>query len=483
MKAVMLMFDSLNRRMLEPYGCDWVKTPNFSRLARRCATFERNFAGSLPCIPARRELQTGRYNFLHNTWGPMEPFDDSMPEMLKKAGIYTHLVSDHLHYWEEGGATYHTKYSTWEIVRGQEGDPWIPCPDERPEFPGEERWRMQDRVNRRAMSAEPDMPMPQVFARGIDFLERFHNSDNWFLQIETFDPHEPYFSPERYKALYPHSYDGPFIDCPPYARVTEDAEFIEHIRCQSAALHSMCNHYLGALLDVFDRLNLWEDTMLIINTDHGFLLGEHNWWAKSMMPCYDEIAHTPLFIWDPRCAAANVRRQALTSAVDLAPTVLAAFGLSASKDMEGADLAPVVANDTPIHDGVLFGIFANEVSVTDGRYVYMRGGRITQDTPVYEYTLMPLDMTAPIPTEKLSRAELAPPFSFTKGCPVLKIPSGVWQGCSPECLDTALFDLETDPGELHPLHDAETEARMKALMKKLMEQNDAPKEQFARLGL
>ena len=96
---------------------------------------------------------------------------------------------------------------------------------------------------------------------------------------------------------------------------------------------------------------------------------------------------------------------------------------------------------------------------------------------------MPLDMTAPIPTEKLSRAELAPPFSFTKGCPVLKIPSGVWQGCSPECLDTALFDLETDPGELHPLHDTETEARMKALMKKLMEQNDAPKEQFARLGL
>ena len=191
MKAVMLMFDSLNRRMLEPYGCDWVKTPNFSRLARRCATFERNFAGSLPCIPARRELQTGRYNFLHNTWGPMEPFDDSMPEMLKKAGIYTHLVSDHLHYWEEGGATYHTKYSTWEIVRGQEGDPWIPCPDERSEFPGEERWRMQDRVNRRVMSAEPDMPMPQVFARGIDFLERFHNSDNWFLQIETFDPHEP----------------------------------------------------------------------------------------------------------------------------------------------------------------------------------------------------------------------------------------------------------------------------------------------------
>jgi hypothetical protein len=47
-----------------------------------------------------------------------------MPEMLKKAGIYTHLVTDHLHYFEDGGATYHNRFSTWEYFRGQEGDPW-----------------------------------------------------------------------------------------------------------------------------------------------------------------------------------------------------------------------------------------------------------------------------------------------------------------------------------------------------------------------
>ena len=483
MKVIMMMFDSLNRRMLEPYGSDWVKTPNFSRLARRCATFERNFAGSLPCIPARRELHTGRYNFLHNTWGPLEPFDDSMPEMLKRAGIYTHLISDHLHYWEEGGATYHTKYNTWEIIRGQEGDAWIPCPGEQPAFPGEERWSIQDRINRRFMRTEAEMPMPQVFARGINFIERFHAQDNWFLQIETFDPHEPYFSPERYKALYPHVYDGPPSDCPPYARVTESDSCVHHLRMESAALHSMCDHYLGMLLDVFDSLDLWKDTMLIVNTDHGFLLGEHGWWAKSKMPCYDEIAHTPLFIWDPRCAAANVRRAALTSAVDLAPTVLGAFDLPPSKDMEGMDLASVIAEDRTVHDGVLFGIFANEVNVTDGRYLYRRGGQSTPQAPIYEYTLMPSDMNAPLSPEKLRHAELAPPFSFTKGCPVLKIPSGVWQGCAPECFETALYDLANDPGEAHPLQAPATEIRMKTLMKKLMEANDAPVEQFRRLGL
>ena len=54
MKAVMLMFDSLNREMLEPYGCDWVKTPNFRRLAEHSVCFDQCYAGSLPCMPAEK---------------------------------------------------------------------------------------------------------------------------------------------------------------------------------------------------------------------------------------------------------------------------------------------------------------------------------------------------------------------------------------------------------------------------------------------
>jgi arylsulfatase A-like enzyme len=86
MKAIMAMYDSLNRAMLEPYGCEWTKTPNFKRLAERSVMFDNCYAGSLPCMPARRELHAGRLNFLHRSWGPIEPFDDSMPEILKKSG-------------------------------------------------------------------------------------------------------------------------------------------------------------------------------------------------------------------------------------------------------------------------------------------------------------------------------------------------------------------------------------------------------------
>ena len=48
-------------------------------------------------MPARRELHTGRYNFLHRSWGTIEPYDDSMPEILKKHCIHSRLATDHYH--------------------------------------------------------------------------------------------------------------------------------------------------------------------------------------------------------------------------------------------------------------------------------------------------------------------------------------------------------------------------------------------------
>ena len=91
--------------MLPPYGCDWTHAPNFSRLAERTVVFDTAYIGSMPCMPARREIHTARYNFLHRSWGPIEPFDDSMPELLKHNGVHSHLATDHYHYFEDGGCT------------------------------------------------------------------------------------------------------------------------------------------------------------------------------------------------------------------------------------------------------------------------------------------------------------------------------------------------------------------------------------------
>lgn len=487
----MVMYDSLNRRHLAPYGCRWTHTPNFQRLAERTVTFENSYVCSMPCMPARRDLHTGRPNFLHRSWGPLEPFDDSVPRILSQNGISTHLISDHYHYWEAGGATYHTMYDTWQFFRGQEGDPWkgkVAGPDPVNAIgrnAAQDKWHRQDRINREFMRNEEEMPQANTFREGIEFIRRNAREDNWFLQIETFDPHEPFFSHRKYKDFYPEhylQYRGPIHDWPPYARVTEPPEQVEHLRYEYASLLTMCDSKLGDVLDVMDELGLWEDTMLIVWTDHGFLLGEHGCWAKVWLPFFNEIAHTPFFLWDPRVGVQGERRSALVQpAIDLGPTLLEFFGLEPTPDMLGKSLRPVLENDTPIREAALYGQHGHHVNVTDGRYVYMRAPVREDNQPLFEYTLMPTHMRAPFSPRELQEVELAEPFSFTKGCRTLKIPSRGNPRISQ--WGTMLFDLEKDPGQENPIQEAHVEARMIALMKRLMAECEAPEEQYQRLGI
>lgn len=489
MKAVMVMFDSLNRKMLKPYGCAFTKTPNFQRLAERSAIFDNCYAGSLPCIPARRELHTGRYNFLHRSWGPLEPFDDSMPELLWKNGIHTHLVSDHYHYWQDGGATYHSRYQTWEAFRGQEGDPWKGMvgrlPDHRSNlvnFTGMRKGLYeQDVVNRSYIRSEDDFPQARTFEAGLEFIRTNHRADRWFLQIEAFDPHEPFFSARRYQNLYPHNYEGPPFDWPDYAKVAETPEQVKHCRLEYAALLSMCDHSLGRVLDLFDEYDLWKDTMLIVNTDHGYLLGEHGLWAKNYMPPYDEIAHTPLFIWDPRSGISGKRRSSLVQTVDLPVTLLNYFSVPVPPDMQGKDLHPVIRSDEKVREAALFGIHGGHICCTDGRYVYMKAPRTEENQPLYEYTLMPAHMSFMFLPAELKTMEKAKPFRFTKGCPVMRFNAFSQNGLS--AYGDLLFDLQNDPEQAHAFRSDAITDDMEEKMVALMKMNDTPEEQFDRTGL
>ncbi len=488
MRAVLVVYDSLNRHMLPPYGCDWVHAPNFNRLAERAATFDTAYIGSSPTIPMRRELHTGRYNFLHRQWGPVEPFDDSMPEILHKNGVHTHLVSDGFHYWEDGGATYHNRYSTWHFNRGQEGDFWKADLNEldpsQPNAGRDNRAAHQDRINRAYTRTEEDWPQHQTFAGGVEFLHTNHPHQNWLLQIETFDPHEPYFVPQRFKDLYDHDFGRFNNDWPKYGRTgPEDAELTEHYRFLNAALISFCDESLGNVLDAFDELGLWDDTALTVTTDHGFLLGEHGWWAKCSMPFYDEIARVPLFVWDPRSRVHGERRRSLVQHIDLAPTLLDLFGLEPTPDMQGVPLARTVAADAPVREAGLFGIHGGHVNVTDGRYVYMHPPVSAANQPLFNYTVMPTQMQGYLSLDDLREAELHPGFPFTRGLPFLKVPSSRTWGDDPDQYGALLFDTESDPGQETPLEDEAVRDRLTGHIVRLMNATDAPPEQYERLGL
>lgn len=488
----MVMFDTLSRRMLSPYGNSDVYTPNFKRLEKKTVTFDQSWVGSMPCMPARRELHTGRYNFLHRSWGPLEPFDDSMPEILSKNGIYTHLVTDHNHYFKDGGSTYHTRYSSYEFVRGQEGDFWkgeVADPYI-PDYIGGHHVKevmKHEFINRKYMSEVEDFPQVKTFQYGLEFIEKNYKEDHWFLQIECFDPHEPFNVPEKFLEMYSdNDYDGPHFDWPSYGRVSETREQVEQCRNYYKALITMCDESLGKVLDKMDELDLWKDTMLIVNTDHGLLMGEHDWWGKCVQPFYNEVARTPLFIWDPRSKRKGVRSQSLVQIIDLAPTLLDFFNVEIPKNMQGKPLREVINHDESVREALLFGIHGGHINCTNGRYVYMHGPQSPENQPLFNYTLMPTHIRGFFELDELKDAQLSMPFSFTKGLRTLQVNAGGKMGDRPvdmTVLKTMLFDIENDPEQKQTIENPEIKEKMMDYLIALMDQSDAPPEQYLRLGL
>ena len=211
MKTIFILCDTLNRRMLSAYGAgkDAAITPNIDRLARRSVVFDSHWCGSAPCMPARRDIMTGRLNFLEKPWGAMEPFDQSLQSILSdEKNVHTQMFADHAHYIICGGENYVKGFTAWEVNRGQECDPvWTrPCKDGiRPDTPPKwfkGSWTEAEHENRSHFHTEYDYPSVKTMWHAAEWLEDNHDADNYFLWVEAFDPHEPYDCPKYYLDLY-----------------------------------------------------------------------------------------------------------------------------------------------------------------------------------------------------------------------------------------------------------------------------------------
>ncbi len=90
---VVVLMDSLNRHMLGCYGGREFDTPNLDRFARRAVRFDRHYAGSLPCIPARHDLLCGALDFLWKPWGSIELWEAPVTAALRAEGVVSMLIS------------------------------------------------------------------------------------------------------------------------------------------------------------------------------------------------------------------------------------------------------------------------------------------------------------------------------------------------------------------------------------------------------
>ncbi|MDJ1122526.1 sulfatase [Olsenella sp. YH-ols2217] len=497
MRTILVLMDTLRRDVLSCYNLQSpVVTPNLDAFARESCVFDEHWVGSAPCMPARRDILTGRLNFLERGWGPIEPFDVTLPQVLREHGYFCHITTDHCHYLRTGGEGYLQQFNTWDYHRGQEGDPWVSAIDDPSNMPRDYygRVRRQYQLNRTQWPEEAQMPSPLTFQSACDWLDRNGQAEDYFLMVEAFDPHEPFDVPDEYLSLY----DGPELDrdyyeIPCYARqsesdVTDDA--VAYLRRRYHALVTMTDRWFGRLMDKVRELGIWDDVLLVATTDHGYFLGERDFLGKNFMPLYNELAHLPLLVRFPGGARAGRHAQQLTQNIDLMPTVLDFAGIEIPDDVAGVSLKPLATDaDAPTKDYALFGYHAMDVNITDGRYVYFRAP-VPGNQPCFEYAAMPTTIRRVLGTDNPGAIECGR-FLPRTDYPVFKVPVTkpgiIDQSDDPlrEVSKTRLFDLAVDYGELDDLAGGNdpAEDRMVGLLLRALDENDAPPEQYERLGL
>jgi arylsulfatase A-like enzyme len=483
-KAIFIMSDSLNRHFLPVYGNDWVIAPNIRRFAERSVVFDNHWIGSAPCMPARRDMMTGRLNFLERGWGGVEPFDIPFPHLLRdEAGVFCHMETDHYHYFHGGGENYHMPFNTWSFYRGQESDTWISrvTPPEEPEHLG--KWRDQYALNQQAFQEAADYSTPKTFQGAIDWLQANEDEDNYFLWIEAFDPHEPFDCPQSYLDLYEDTWDGPLYNWSAYDKVDGESEATAHLRKRYAATLTMMDEWFGKLLDELERQGAFEDTLIILTTDHGHMLGEHDVTGKNNWHVWNEMARIPLIVHMPGGRHAGERRDALTQNIDVMPTLLDYFDVTLDHAIHGESWMPILEDTAPAQrDAVLYGWFGQTVNVSDGRHTYFRAPEDEENQPLYRHFLTPgtFSHREVCDLAFYDEAELGHFLPYTD-YPVIR--ARAHKRRSPDWQDTQLYDMEADPGQTQNLAGSEVEARYRTLLIETMRKMDAPPSQYERLGL
>jgi len=496
--AIVVLLDSLNRHMLGCYGGDEFETPNLDRLAARSLRFDRHVTGSLPCMPARHDILVGALDFLWRPWGSIELWEEPITAGLQRKGVTTMLVSDHPHLFETGGENYHTDFDAWEYLRGHETDPWKTRPDPSwigtPTLPARAGRHHYD-TSRTWFKEERDFPGPKTMNAAARWLEQnAGHHDRFLLFVDEFDPHEPFDTPRPWANRYDPEWQEDLLIWPPYAiKAVEKGVITErqarHIRANYGSKLSMIDHWLGKLLDVIDGRQLWEDTMVVLCTDHGHYLGERDFFGKPRAPQYEPLGHTPLLIaWPGREAGST---EALSTNVDIHATLADLFGIDLEHRTHGVSLLPLLRGEAEaVREAALGGVYGQWVQVNDGRRKYARapeGDGFPLSMWSNRWSTMPIKG---VPALGLPRPDRRARLDYMPGSEVPVIRQPFQPGdllpywcLSPRVGDHQCYDYVGDPEEKENRVGTSDEKDLIELLRVALRDVEAPVEQLERLGL
>jgi len=394
---ITVMCDTLRYDHLGFFGNTAIQTPNIDDFAGRSLVFDRAYAGGFPTLLNRVDLFTGRCSFTYMGWKDLDKNDIVLADVMNDAGYRTAIIFDTWHLKEEG-RTYDRGFGTSQWIRGQEGDPyrrtplWPALPAERDKLRHPDMVRQYMRnVSRR--QGEEDYFVAQTMRAAIAWLRENHDQGRFLLHIDSFDPHEPWDPPQSYVDRYDPGYQGQEIIYPAYAPADYlTADELDHVQALYAAEVTLVDRWLGELFAEIERCQLWDDTVVMLMSDHGIMLGEHGVIGKAWdhegvyecYPLYEEMIHIPLMMHIP--GMGHRRISDLVQPADLMPTILELAGAADPGTMHGVSLVPVIEDlaggeHTPPHEVVVSSraldipLSRNPLStITDGDWTLFFGG-------------------------------------------------------------------------------------------------------------
>ena len=370
---VLIIADDHANRALSCYGSSMNQTPHLDRLANAGMRFDRAFVTVALCGPSRATLLTGKYCHLHGYKLNETPFDGSQqtfPKLLQKAGYATAVVGKwHLDSQPEG-------FDYYNIIHGH--GQFFDCPFKDSAQP----WGS----NESGFVPRPGYLTDVITDISLDWLENKRDPAQPFcLLIEHKSPHLTHHYPPRYEKLFREpvplpatfhddwstrealrAYESrwskfsqmveyemqgnelgnqpfPARDTPGFREWAYQIYLKGYLR-----LVASLDENVGRVLDYLDSHGLRENTLVIYTSDHGCFLGEHGLYNKMWM--YDPAIRVPLLARWPGHIAPGSHPDALVSFLDIAPTLLDLAGAPVPADLQGQSLVPILEgrpNPTP----------------------------------------------------------------------------------------------------------------------------------------
>ncbi len=369
--VLFIISDDLTSTALSCYGNKVCSTPNIDRIADRGTRFTRAYCQGTYCGPSRASFMSGYYPHATGVLGyksPRPAIGDraTWAEHFKNAGYYSARVSKIYHMGVPGG-----------IEQGGDGadDPrsWT----ERFNSKGPE-WKAPG--DGETLEGNPDGKKPVVggntfvvveadgddlvhsdgktAAKACELIAQ-HKDKPFFLGVGFVRPHVPFVSPRPYyepflpysKMTLPEKIEGDWDDIPKAGiNYKTSVNMKMDIRRQKKAVGgyyasvAFMDRQVGKVLDALEQAGLNDNTIVIFTSDHGYHLGEHDFWAKVSLR--DESAQVPLIISVPGKTPAVCN--SFTELLDLYPTISKLCGLDIPDRLQGKDISQML--DDPSHE-------------------------------------------------------------------------------------------------------------------------------------